>query len=386
MRGVLVGISVALAALVVPVRTAPARLPGPCEHLPTTWERGFNFTSWWHDGYASEGADRSFEQLMATGAGAVALIATQYQQHGRSGLVAADPQRTPSDEAIAAAVARAKAAGMRVRLRVVVDVASGAPRVAISPGDPDAWFASYGARVLHYAGLAETLGIDDLDIGVELSGVTVFANAGRWRAVISRARGVFHGRLTYSANWDEYRQITWWDALDEIGIDAYFPLSLGPAPPEDRVVSAWTSFVDASGAAHRYLDEIGAVAAAFDRPVVFSELGYQSAAGAIAAPWRAGAVYSASEQETGLVAAFRALANRPWFRGLYIWHWNVEPDAGGPGDTDHTVQGKPAEDTVRAWFHAAGPDPCAVPRPGRATRAPRDDPASVETDGLERTR
>jgi hypothetical protein len=28
----------------------------------------------------------------------------------------------------------------------------------------------------------------------------------------------------------------------------------------------------------------------------------------------------------------------------------VEAGVGGPGDTDHTVQGKPAQETVREWF------------------------------------
>jgi hypothetical protein len=339
--------------------SAPSRPPGPCEHLPATWVRGLDFTSWDRDGYATEAAGRSFDGLAATGANAVALIATQYQQAADSSSVAADAERTPSDEAIAAAVARARARGLRVRLRVIVDVYSGASRTAISPVDPDAWFAGYGPRVLHYAELAEALGVETMDVGVELSGLSIAANAGRWRALIAAVRGVFHGRVAYAASWDEYRQITWWDAVDEIGIDAYFPLALGAAPSEDAVVAAWSRFVDAGGATHRYLDEIGAVAAAFDRPVVFSELGYPSAANALATPWRAGTVYSAGEQETGLVAAFRALAGRPWFHGLYIWQWSADPAAGGPGDTDHTVQGKPAEDTVRAWFDAAGPDRCA---------------------------
>jgi Glycoside Hydrolase Family 113 len=348
-----------LAAVLAPVpSSATARPPGPCEHLPIGWVRGFDFTSWEPDGYAGEPAGRSFDRLLATGANAVALVATQYQASATSDAVAADPRRSPSDDALRAAAARAHAGGLRVRLRVVVDRDDGGARAAIAPADPDAWFASYGARVRHYAELADALGVEELDIGAELGGVTTEANAGRWRALVAAVRSVFHGRVSYSANWDEYEHVSWWDALDEIAIDAYFPLATAPAPPEDAVVAAWSSFVDAGGATHRWLDEIGAAAAAFDRPVVFTELGYSSATGALVAPWRTGGVYSADEQDTGLVAAFRALAGRPWFEGVYLWQWSADPSAGGPGDTDHTVQGKPAEDTVGAWFRAAGPGRC----------------------------
>ena len=70
-------------------------------------------------------------------------------------------------------------------------------------------------------------------------------------------------------------------------------------------------------------------------------------------PWEIGLVPSMSEQQVGLAAALRALAHRHWFRGLYIWHWFVDPAAGGPQDTDHTVQGKPALATLAAAFAQA---------------------------------
>jgi hypothetical protein len=356
---------------------APGSPPPVCRALPATWDRGINFTSWWHDAYASERAARSFDQLAATGANAVALLATQYQHTADASEVVADPLRTPSDQALAVAVERAKRNDMKVRLRIMVDSESGESRTDFAPADVAGWFASYRARVLHYAALARSLNVHTLEIGAELKGLTGPANAARWRGLVAATRAVFHGRVAYSANWDEYRQITWWDALDEIAIDAYFPFPLGEAPSEDAVVAAWTRFVDPSGVEHRYLDEIAAVAARFHRPVVFSELGYWSAVGALATPWAAGTSYSATEQEIGLVAAFRALADRPWFRGLYIWHWNEDPDAGGPGDTDHTIQGKPARAPVTAWFHSSAPGACVPSTPAPASEpAPPTDPAT----------
>jgi hypothetical protein len=299
---------------------------------------GFTFTAWWHDEYGGERAARSLAELAGTGARVVALVATSYQDTPDASFVGSDPERTPSDASLATAAALARAHGLRVRLRLLVDTRSGEPRVTIAPADPAAWFASYAQRVRHYARLARRIGARSLEIGAELKGVS--RDAERWRALVAVARSEFRGRVSYAANWDEVAQVTWWDAVDEIGVDAWFPLAAAPAPEEDAVVAAWQP----------HLDALGALAARFDRPVVFSELGYSSAAGALVEPWRRGDVYSAEEQVTALLAAFRALAGQPWVRAVYLWHWSANPDAGGPGDTDHTVQGKPAEGVVRAWL------------------------------------
>lgn len=53
----------------------------------------------------------------------------------------------------------------------------------------------------------------------------------RGRRLIRQIRRVYHGPLTYAANWSgEYKQIRFWDALDYVGIQAYFPLRHGRQP------------------------------------------------------------------------------------------------------------------------------------------------------------
>jgi hypothetical protein len=311
--------------------------------VPAGWIKGFVFTAWSPDGYASDAAQRSLDAMTTTGPNAVALIATLYQDAPDSSEVGPDPERTPSAGSLATAIERARARGLRVRLRVPVDLRSGGLRSSIDPADPHAWFASYGRWLVHYARLAEAEGVDSLDVGVELAGLSGAAHERRWRCLIARVRRVFHGRLSYGANWDEYRQVGWWDALDEIGVDAYFPLAREPGAGVDAVVAAWAP----------YLDELEAVQARFRRPVVFSELGYTSTPLALVQPWAPGDTYDPAEQQTGFAAAFRALAGKSWFGGVYIWHWSDDPTAGGPGDLDHTPQGKPAEATIREWFGAS---------------------------------
>ncbi|MEM6723389.1 MAG: hypothetical protein AAF598_05080, partial [Bacteroidota bacterium] len=45
-----------------------------------------------------------------------------------------------------------------------------------------------------------------------------------WRTIIRSARQHYTGELTLAANFDNYREISFWDELDFIGINAYFPL------------------------------------------------------------------------------------------------------------------------------------------------------------------
>jgi hypothetical protein len=351
---ILAGVCVVVGAVVVMGATGFERSTrgpaGETGELPDAWQRGFVFTAWSRGGYADKPADASLEALRRSGADSVALIAMQYQPTVYSNYVGADPRFTQSDHSLTVTTRRAQDLGLKVRLRVMVDPSRGSSRTEIAPRDPDAWFVNYQRRLLHYARLAQRLRIDTLDIGVELASLTGPKYSLRWRHLAQAARTVFRGKVSYDALFSEYRQIDWWDALHEIGIDAYFPLAEGPARSAGEVTAAWSRFVDDAGREHRYLSDLAALARRFRRPIVFTELGYPSSTNALVTPWEAGHVYSAEQQRLALTGTFRALAGQPWLRGVYLWEWRARSSAGGPGNTDYTVQGKPAEKSVRRWF------------------------------------
>ncbi len=322
--------------------------------VPTSWDRGFVLTAWWHDHYADFETATSLRELDASGANAVALIATWYQPTLDSSVVAPDPLRTPSDESLARAVRSAKRHGMKVMLRLVVDVESGESRTAIAPRLPALWFDTYARMVDHYSSLARAAGVDALQIGVELSGLT-YGWISRWRKLVHRARTRFDGELSYGANWDEFPRIRWWDAVDAIAVDAYFPLAADARPrSEEEIVHAWSASVDQYGNRARYIDELAAVQRRFRRPVIFSEIGYASVEGTLVEPWRTDGRYSAQAQLRATNAAIRAFVGKPWFRGMYFWQWHPAVGAGGAGDTDHTPEGKPAARAIASWFGVPG--------------------------------
>jgi hypothetical protein len=313
--------------------------------------QGFNFTTWSSDEYASAHADESLRRLAATGANSIAVIPTWYQRSQRSTRIERDPERSPTDESLAVIVSRAKEHGLRVFLRPVVDTEDGTARAALRPRSVSAWFRSYRRFIQHYASLAERLNVDMVSVGLEYRSLDGPAGAADWRRVIRAVRSRFSGRLTYGATGaDAWTRVRFWDALDVIGIDAYFPLSNRGTPGKAEIVRRWSRFTDRFGVTHRYLRRMGELARRRRKPIIFTELGYPSAAHALSAPWRKGGRFSGAAQRRAFQAAFQALASRPWFRGMYIWEWSADPRSGGRGEAGHTPQGKPAERAIAAWF------------------------------------
>lgn len=358
MRRLLAG----LFLLVMLALAAPT--PASAVGLPEGWTRGFNYTAWWQDGYSTAAAQASLDALATTGANEISLFPAWYMASKSSSTVAPDSQRTPTDASLGVAVQRAKAKGLRVMLRPSVDPLDGTSRLYLAPSSPSTWFASYRTMINHYADLATRLGVDSLSLGLEFQSLTVPAYESYWRSIIADVRTRFRGPITYGAAMNEYEQITWWDALDFIGIDAYFQLSNGATPSEDQVVANWHSFTDEYGRTHRYVDEISAVQARFGKPVMFTELGYRSALNVLVDPWNKGGTYSAIDQQIAISAAFRAFLDKPWFKGVHLWHWFAQdPNAGGPGDTDLTPQNKPAQQTITDWFKGPAPGTTAPPTP-----------------------
>jgi hypothetical protein len=308
-------------------------------------QHGFSFTTWSSDEYASTDAAQSLTELAATGADSVALITSWYQPNRESTQMLPAADLTPTDQALAVAVAEAKRLGLRVFLRPTVETQDGTPRAGLRPRSVSAWFRSYRTFMEYYASLAQSLGVDMLSVGLEYHTLDGPRHARSWRRVIRAIRARYQGPLTYSAQGaDAWTRVRFWDALDVIGIDAYFPLSKGATPGPAKIAKRWS----------RYLAPMHSLSRREAKRVVLTEVGFPSSVRAAAEPWSTGGHYSGAAQRRAFDGTFRALAGRRWLGGLYIWEWNADPLAGGPGETGHTPQGKPAERSIATWFRRLG--------------------------------
>jgi hypothetical protein len=282
-------------------------------------------------------------EIAALGASHVALVIPLYQTHGASTELGLHTRFSPTLEVVADTIRAAQRMDLEVTLFPIVRLSSPRSpnewRGTLAPSDRDAWFASYGQLLGDLASLATLTGATRLVVGSELS--TLDGDLPRWKKLIALVRAVYSGTLVYSSNWDHYQEARLFELVDELGVVGYFDLRDAKGPSD----------VQALAARWRQLErQIESTLARFDKPFIFTELGYRSKAGSTAAPWdeTAGGTPDLDEQRRGF-EAFRLAWTAPnathaRLDGLYIWNWY---GFGGPGTTSYTPRGKPAAQTVK---------------------------------------
>jgi hypothetical protein len=202
------------------------------------------------------------------------------------------------------------------------------------------FFETYEVWITKVARLAEDC--DAFVVGTELDQTT--DHEARWRRIIAAVRRETDVPLTYAASWNAFRAVPFWDALDAIGIQSYFPLVGHEGAPTDEELSlAWRGLVDE-------LDRYGKE---HDRPVVLAELGYNRSFAAAVRPWSypMDADPRAEElQVRCLETALSAISGSERIVGAFLWKWF-------PGERQHGNfrQSVPAvrEVIARHWTSAS---------------------------------
>ncbi len=165
-----------------------------------------------------------------------------------------------------------------------------------------------------------------------------------WRGLIGEMAELYPGRLTYAANFDQFEEVGFWDALDLIGVNAYFPLrrwelpGLAGADLEAQLVTGWRRVLGG-------IDHLRRRRGLPDHRVLFTEIGYVARANATVEPWAAEGVSVLRSGSGERLAVWRdepadreerALAMRALYRahleqggdllaGLLYWKLSTEP-------------------------------------------------------------
>jgi hypothetical protein len=282
------------------------------------------------------------DEIRARRATDVLVVVNAYQSDRSASDIALRPGRSPTHSTVERTLSQIRRAGMRAALMPVVRLQRRAPhdwRGVIAPSDGfDAWFDSYRRLVLPLARIAERAGARRFIIGSELGSLERYE--AQWRTLISELRPQFSGTLTYSANWDRAHAVGFWDALDEVGLTAYFPLDGGDETPSAAMLA------DAWRTPRAQIDALGQRVA---KPVLITEIGYPSQRGAAKHPWDD---TSAASVDLGLQRRLYrgfcdAFAQTSSISGFYVWNWF---GFGGPRDSGFTPRGKPAASELMACF------------------------------------
>ena len=167
---------------------------------------------------------------------------------------------------------------------------------------------------------------------------------GHWRELVQKTRRVYTGQLTMASINGFEHEVAWWDAVDVIGVDAYYKIG---GATEAQLVAAWQPVGQS----------LASLSAREGKKVAFTEIGMCSGqCSRTHTPSLADYDWHARQY----AAVFHALqGHSDWFLGSFWWNWDTDP---GAFDRDDclTPQGKPAEEVLRRFYRAPGPMPAFV--------------------------
>ncbi len=311
--------------------------------------RGFTLTHEGYriyNGYGSALARASLEELTSNGTNAIAIVPYSFMRNARKATLipVVDDAGTENNEAILFSHFVAKDLGQFTLLKPQVWIGNG------WPGDVDfeteeefgLFFHYYEAWIKHYALLAELYEFDALCIGTELVRTTL-KHPDRWRQIIRDIRGIYSGSLTYAANWgEECEQLSFWQDLDFIGVNCYYPLHRGETANQAELKAGLDNT----------FEKLAQIQQEADRPMWFTEVGFRSAE----RPWRSPHAEAENRaiDEAAQAQCYRLMLEKvrstDWLQGIFWWKWPTYLHYNEDRGRGYNPYGKPAGDVLREFY------------------------------------
>jgi hypothetical protein len=289
----------------------------------------------WIDQY-----EKSIDDIADVGADTVLMVVDSRQENASSSHIYLDMRMTPTPDQLGALIDHAKKRKLRVVLMpiVLLDRPQGNDwRGTLKPDSWDDWFDSYRDMMVQFSWIAQGHGVDVLVVGSEL--VSSEPKVDQWTKTIAKIRENFHGNLTYSANWDHYTSLPFWDQLDLIGMNSYYKLGENRDVTVPEIESRWR---DIQKDILKFQRKVG-------KPILFLEAGWCSLSNAASEPWD----YTQQDlpadnelQKKLYEGFFNVWYGNPHLGGFMMWEW----PPGDPEEKGYTPKGKPAEDVLRSWM------------------------------------
>lgn len=284
------------------------------------------------------------DEVAALGADTIMFSAARYQEHAASPAIVNDPVRMPTDDQWHQIIKAAHARNLRVMLMPIVllsDPKGTEWRGEIKPPNWDVWWKSYYDYILHMAQICQWNGVEVMTVGSELVSTEKYGD--KWKDLIRKVRKIYKGKLSYSANWDHYRNIEYWVDLDYIGMTTYYQLADNAGPTLEKLLESWKPIREGI---LEWQKTVG-------KPIIFTEVGWCSQEGASVEAWNYYHKQTATEagheeQRRCYLAFMQTWQDAPQVGGVIWWEWTESE--GGKDDYNYTPRGKPAEKELRRWF------------------------------------
>ena len=309
-------------------------------------QKGMCYVTWDRNRFATQYSDASLEKLSSLGVDHISICTTHYQEEYNSTKIKST-EKTPSMKSIIHAIKKSHDLGIKVMLKPHIDLLDKYDgtywRADIGfrkDEDWAKWFNEYKELIIKYAKVSEKFNVEIFCIGTELSFTT--QRVKEWKEIIRNVREVYSGKIVYASNWDNFKNIEFWNELDYVGIDAYFPLTYSSEPSIEDLKNGWK----------KWTSEIKTFQTVINKPVLFTELGYASTQHAPHTPWQGGTSGNADIdiQAKCYKAFFETIWNQDWLAGVYWWKWDTNTRAGGKNNRQFTPQNKPAQNIIEAYY------------------------------------
>jgi len=312
--------------------------------------KGFNFTHEGYqiyNGYLSKQAEASLDRLKSLGSNSITLVPYSFMRNPKQPSAFPIPDRAGSenDASIVHSIYHAHQRGMKVLLKPQVWIGRNSWPGDVEMQSEKEWnqfFEFYYRWIRHYALMASMHQVEALCLGVEFSKATL-QHPEKWVEIIREIRNIYHGPITYSANWgEEFEKLTFWDELDYIGISCYYPLTKEERPTDRELIKGFES----------NLSKIEKTAKKHKKQVLLTEIGFRS----ITAPWVQPHDYPGEQeadqrsQDRCYKIVFGCLKNEKWCKGIFWWKWPTTFERSDPADKRFIPYNKAAEKTVKKWY------------------------------------
>ena len=318
--------------------------------LPEGFVRGVSYamTNTIEEGYASPASLAALKRLASLSANSVAILPYGLVRETGSDevLFVHRSARTETDEGIVRAILDARSAGLSAMVQPLLWVGGGEAVGAIAMADEKgwaSWFASYRRYVVHHAVVAEAAGEALFCVGTELRKAELRER--EWRVLIGAVHLATGAPLVYAAEGAVgASRVTFWDALDAIGVDFFDPLTKAEKLKDPGL----------DDAVRQAVRPIAELAGRVSKPVLFTEAGYPWVKAAWGLPRGDDPKRPAGGDDSArtIAAVFRVLGGEAWWKGVYWWRTSSDGRAAVPGDRGYNFLGTPAEKAIADGFRA----------------------------------
>jgi len=308
------------------------------------FQKGFSFIGWGESEFRDTRALESLQRLKETGTEWVVFCIFWFQENTSSTVIqpAYDLYSVNTTDVLSF-IDEAHSIGLKVILKPMVDIRTGEWRALIEPSVE--WFDEYTTYITYWADVADQKSVESFVIGCELKSTESYLE--EWLDIINEVKAIYSGPLTYSATYDSYQQIEFWDELDFIGVNPYYTLTYSSLPTLNELKKGW----------QKYLPDLESFSLLWEKDIIFTEIGYRSIDGCNIFPWDWQKDRRVDENEQALCyeATFEVFSEISWLKGYYWWNWEAiytEVDL-----DNYTPQEKLAEEVLKSWYVNSTPYP-----------------------------